>query len=121
MTLIAVAFHTGARDRDGWAIAVLERAQALSSARSSSAFARRLAEVAGGSPSVSTYLRWLTGRTTVPAWALLAAAQAAGTTLGELLAPPLGQAEIIARLTEMEQAIARLHTNAVPPPSEAWS
>jgi hypothetical protein len=67
------------------AIAVLERAQRLSEARSASGFARAIAELAGGSPSGTSYRRWITGEALVPAWALEAAAEAAGTTLPALL------------------------------------
>ena len=67
------------------AVAALERAQALSGARSANGFARLLAERASGSPSASTYRRWIIGEAVVPAWAIEVAAEAAGTTVQSLL------------------------------------
>ena len=68
------------------AVAALERAQALSGARSANGFARLLAERASGSPSASTYRRWIIGEAVVPAWAIEVAAEVAGTTVQGLLA-----------------------------------
>ena len=67
------------------AIAALGHAQRLAGARSANAFARLLGERAHGSPSPSTYRRWITGEAIVPAWALQAAADVAGTTVQALL------------------------------------
>jgi hypothetical protein len=67
------------------AVAALERAQALSGARSANGFARLLAERASGSPSASTYRRWIIGEAVVPAWAIEVAAEVAGTTVHALL------------------------------------
>src|SRR4051794_574362 len=66
------------------AIAALSDAQQLAGARSANAFARLLAERGHGSPSASTYRRWIAGEAIVPAWALQVAAEVAGTTVQEL-------------------------------------
>ena len=63
------------------AIAALARAQAISGARSANAFAKVLAERASGSPSASTYRRWIQGEAVVPAWVVEVAAEVAGTTV----------------------------------------
>jgi hypothetical protein len=44
-----------------------------------------MAERGSGSPSASTYRRWISGEAVVPAWALQVAAEVAGTTLQALL------------------------------------
>jgi len=67
------------------AIAALRHAQQLTGARSANAFARLLAERGHGSPSQSTYRRWIAGEAVVPAWALQVAADVAGTTVQSLL------------------------------------
>jgi hypothetical protein len=66
-------------------IRALEQAQARAGVRSAAAFARRLAERAGGPPDASTYQRWLRGDSLAPAWALVAAAEEAGEGLDGLL------------------------------------
>jgi hypothetical protein len=88
------------------AVAALDRAQALSGARSANAFARLLAERASGSPSASTYRRWIVGEAVVPAWAIEVAAEVAGTTVQGLLedeAPGLD-----AWRAQIEESIGRL-------------
>jgi hypothetical protein len=67
------------------AIAALSQAQQLAGARSANAFARLLAERGHGSPSASTYRRWIAGEAVVPAWAVQVAADVAGTTVQALL------------------------------------
>jgi hypothetical protein len=67
------------------AIAALRQAQHVSGARSANAFARQMSERGNGSPSASTYRRWIAGEAIVPAWALQVAAEVAGTTLQALL------------------------------------
>ena len=64
----------------------LRRAMALTGTeRNLSAFARKLSHVAGGEGTThSSVRRWLEGGT-IPAWALMAAADAAGTSVGTLL------------------------------------
>ena len=53
--------------------------------RNLSAFARKLNQVAGGEGTThSSVRRWLEGGT-IPAWALIAASDAAGTSVGALL------------------------------------
>jgi hypothetical protein len=67
------------------AIEALTQAQQLSGARSGNAFARMLSDRAHGSPSASTYRRWIAGEAVVPAWAIQVAADVAGTTVQALL------------------------------------
>jgi transcriptional regulator with XRE-family HTH domain len=77
----------------------LRRAMALSGTeRNLSAFARKLSQVAGaGGTTHSSVRRWLEGGT-IPAWALLAAAEAASTSVGALLEEaPSDLAEEVAR------------------------
>jgi hypothetical protein len=69
------------------AIDALRHAQQASGARSANAFARLMAERAHGSPSSSTYRRWITGEAIVPAWALQVAADVAGLSVHALLEP----------------------------------
>ena len=66
-------------------IAALRQAQAMSGARSANAYARLLAERGHGSPSASTYRRWISGEAVVPAWALQVAADVADTNVQALL------------------------------------
>ena len=72
------------------AVTALTRAQRLSEAPSGNAFARLLAERADGTPSGTSYRRWINEEALVPAWALEAAAEVAGTTLAELLRADIG-------------------------------
>jgi len=88
------------------AVAALERAQALSGARSANGFARLLAERASGSPSASTYRRWIIGEAVVPAWAIEVAAEVAGTTVQGLLADE--RAELDDWRAQIEESIGRL-------------
>jgi hypothetical protein len=93
------------------AIAALERAQALSGARSANAFARLLAERASGTPSPSTYRRWITGDAVVPAWAVEVAAEVAGTT-GQALfedQPP----RLEEWRTQVDETIGRLEAEII--------
>jgi hypothetical protein len=73
------------------------------------AFARRLAERGHGSPSQSTYRRWIAGEAVVPAWALELAADIAGATVESILDAELpsasGSDDWRARI---EDAIGRL-------------
>jgi hypothetical protein len=50
-----------------------------------SAFARLLRGRVGDGPAPNTVGRWLRGEQTIPAWALVACAEAVGADLGELL------------------------------------
>jgi hypothetical protein len=96
------------------AIAALRQAQQASGARSATAFARLLADHANGSPSASTYRRWITGEAIVPAWALQLAAEVAGLSVQQLLAGP-GSDEAFAddwRL-RVEDAIGRLESEMI--------
>jgi hypothetical protein len=88
------------------AVAALERAQALSGARSANGFARLLAERASGSPSASTYRRWILGEAVVPAWAVEVAAEVAGTTVQGLLEDE--RPELDAWRAQIEESIGRL-------------
>jgi hypothetical protein len=88
------------------AVKALERAQTLSGARSANRFAGLLAERASGSPSTSTYRRWILGEAVVPAWALEVAAEVAGTTVQGLLEDePVGLDDW---RTQIEESIGRL-------------
>jgi hypothetical protein len=91
------------------AIAALRHAQELAGARSASAFARLLAERGHGSPSQSTYRRWIAGEAVVPAWALQVAADVAESTVQALLDQE-SQPDTLPddRLTRIEDAIGRL-------------
>jgi hypothetical protein len=88
------------------AVAALERAQALSGARSANGFARLLAQRASGSPSASTYRRWIIGEAVVPAWAIEVAAEVAGTTVQGLLEDE--RPEFDDWRTQIEESIGRL-------------
>ena len=88
------------------AVAALERAQALSRARSANGFARLLAQRASGSPSASTYRRWIMGEAVVPAWAIEVAAEVAGTTVQHLLDNE--QPDLDDWRAQIEQSIGRL-------------
>jgi hypothetical protein len=88
------------------AVTALERAQVLSGARSANGFARLLAERASGSPSPSTYRRWILGEAVVPAWALEVAAEVAGTTIQGLLEDE--RPELADWRTHIEESIGRL-------------
>ena len=91
------------------AIAALRHAQHVSGARSANAFARLMAERGNGSPSASTYRRWIAGEAIVPAWALQVAAEVAGTTLQALLDAEEGvQATSHDWRARIEDAIGRL-------------
>jgi hypothetical protein len=90
------------------AIDALQRAQALSGARSAVAFARLLAERAGGSPSASAYRRWITGEAVVPAWALGVAAEVVGVAVAELVSGEPADAAPDQWRRQIEDAIGRL-------------
>jgi hypothetical protein len=90
-------------------IRALEQAQARAGVRSAAAFARRLAERAGGPPDASTYQRWLRGDSLAPAWALVAAAEEAGEGLDGLLGLVDGDRirQLEERLADVEAALQR--------------
>jgi hypothetical protein len=96
------------------AVTALTRAQRLSEAPSGSAFARMLAARAGGAPSGTSYRRWINEEALVPAWALEAAAEVAGTTLAELVSTDaaLGVASADWR-ARMEDTIGRLQAEII--------
>jgi hypothetical protein len=93
------------------AIAALERAQALSGARSANAFARLLAERANGTPSPSTYRRWISGDAVVPAWAVEVAAEVAGTTGQALFEDPAPRLD--EWRSQIDEAIGRLEAEII--------
>ena len=95
------------------AIDALKRAQGLSGARSAVAFARLLAERAGGSPSASAYRRWITGEAVVPAWALGLAADVVGTTVEQLLGAQSSAAAPHDWQLQIEDAIGRLESEMI--------
>jgi len=96
------------------AIAALSHAQQLAGARSANAFARLLSERGHGSPSASTYRRWIAGEAIVPAWAIQVAADVAGTTVQALLD---GQTDARAASEDwrarIEDAIGRLESEMI--------
>lgn len=95
------------------AIQALQRAQALSGARSAVAFARLLADRTGGSPSASAYRRWISGEAVVPAWALGVAADVIGITVEELVgADPAGSGSDSWR-QQVEDAVGRLESEMI--------
>lgn len=96
------------------AVATLARAQRMSGAASGSAFARMLAERAGGAPSGTSYRRWINEEALVPAWALEAAADVAGTTLAELASADAAlDTESADWRTRMEDTIGRLQAEII--------
>jgi hypothetical protein len=96
------------------AVTALARAQRMSDATSGSAFARMLAARAGGAPSGTSYRRWINEEALVPAWALEAAAEVAGTTLAALLAADNGlDAESADWRAQMEDTIGRLQAEII--------
>jgi hypothetical protein len=96
------------------AITALRHAQHASGARSANAFARLMAERAAGSPSASTYRRWITGEAIVPAWALQLAADVAGLSLSQLLADePSGETPGDDWRARVEEAIGHLESEMI--------
>lgn len=96
------------------AIAALRHAQQASGARSANAFARLMAERANGSPSASTYRRWIAGEAIVPAWALQVAAAIADVSVHALLEGH-GAEESLPNgwRTRVEDAIGRLESEMI--------
>ena len=96
------------------AIAALRHAQQISGARSANAFARLMAERGHGSPSASTYRRWITGEAIVPAWALQVAAEVASLSLQQLLADETsGETPSDDWRARIEDAIGRLESEMI--------
>lgn len=96
------------------AVAALVRAQRMSAAPTGSAFARMLAERAGGPPSGTSYRRWINEEALIPAWALEAAAEVAGTTLAALVTPDAAlDAESPDWRVQMEDTIGRLQAEII--------
>jgi Asp-tRNA(Asn)/Glu-tRNA(Gln) amidotransferase A subunit family amidase len=95
------------------AIDALRHAQQASGARSANAFARQMADRANGSPSASTYRRWITGEAIVPAWALEVAAEVAGLSLGALLEPHDAETPPDDWRARVEAAIGRLESEMI--------
>ena len=96
------------------AIAALRHAQHVSGARSANAFARLMAERGHGSPSASTYRRWITAEAIVPAWALEVAAEVAGMRVEQLLAGETsGQPPSEDWRSRIEDAIGRLESEMI--------
>jgi hypothetical protein len=94
-------------------IRALEQAQARAGVRSAAAFARRLAQRAGGSPDASTYQRWLRGDSLAPGWALVAAAEEAGEGLDELLGLAGDD-----RIRQLEERLAHVEATLQPPAAD---
>src|SRR4051812_16426539 len=96
------------------AIAALSHAQQLAGARSGNAFARLLAERGNGSPSASTYRRWIAGEAVVPAWAVQVAAEVADTTVQALFDAPGGTRPTAQDWqARVEDAIGRLESEMI--------
>jgi hypothetical protein len=96
------------------AIDALSQAQLLSGARSGNAFARMLAERAHGSPSASTYRRWIGGEAVVPAWAIQVAADVAGTSVQALLDGESGAPAVADDWrARIEDALGRLESEMI--------
>jgi hypothetical protein len=95
------------------AIDALQRAQALSGVRSAVAFARLLAERAGGSPSASAYRRWITGEAVVPAWALGVAAEVVGLTVEELVSRESAAATPDEWRRDVDDSLGRLEAEMI--------
>jgi hypothetical protein len=95
------------------AIDALRHAQQASGARSANAFARQMADRANGSPSASTYRRWITGEAIVPAWALQVAAEVTGLSLHTLLEPHEVDAPPDGWRARVEDAIGRLESEMI--------
>lgn len=89
------------------AATALRRAMALTGTeRNLSAFARRLNQVVGSEGTThSSVRRWLEGGT-IPAWALMAAADAADTSVGALLEE--GSSDLTAEVARQADEIRRL-------------
>lgn len=95
-------------------ISALRHAQLMTGARSANAFARLLAERGHGSPSASTYRRWITGEAVVPAWALQVAADVADTNVQALLdGHSDGQLAADDWRLQIEDAIGRLESELI--------
>jgi hypothetical protein len=96
------------------AIAALRYAQQASGARSSNAFARLMAERGNGSPSASTYRRWIAGEAIVPAWALQVAGEVAGVSPDQLFVDqPGAEAMPDDWRSRVEAAIGRLESEMI--------
>jgi hypothetical protein len=95
------------------AIDALRHAQQASAARSANAFARQMADRANGSPSASTYRRWITGEAVVPAWALEVAAEVAGLSLQALLEPRDAESPRDDWRARVEAALGRLESEMI--------
>src|SRR4051794_13588927 len=72
-----------------------------------------MADRANGSPSASTYRRWITGEAIVPAWALEVAAEVAGLSLHALLEPQDAEAPPDDWRARVEDAIGRLESEMI--------
>lgn len=96
------------------AIAALRHAQQVSGARSGNAFARLMAERGNGSPSPSTYRRWIAGEAVVPAWALQVAGEVAGVSPDQLFVDrPRAEAMPDDWRSRVEAAIGRLESEMI--------
>jgi hypothetical protein len=73
-----------------------------------------MAERAHGSPSASTYRRWIAGEAIVPAWALQVAADVANTSLQALLEDQsIGETTADHWRAHIEDAIGRLESEMI--------
>lgn len=100
--------RVGVDDYNAMALQALQRAQDARGVRSAEAFAKMLSARTGGSPSSSTYHRWLRGESPIPAWVLVAAAEEAGESLDTLVTSAEPRSAVADRLGEVEREIGGL-------------
>lgn len=91
----------------------LERAQKARGIRSAEAYAKLLADRTGGSPSSSTYHRWLRGETPIPLWVILVAAEESQQSLDSLLAEADLPQPLTARLDQLGDQIGVLQAQMI--------
>jgi hypothetical protein len=94
-------------------IRALERAQKVRGVRSAERFARLLADRTGGSPSSSTYHRWLRGEAPIPLWIVLAAAEEAQQSLDALFTDAELPPGVLDRLEQIDDLLGVLQAQMI--------
>jgi hypothetical protein len=94
-------------------VRALQRAQNARGVRSAEGFAKLLAERTGGSPSSSTYHRWLRGEAPIPLWIVLAAAEESQQSLDALLADAELPPGVLDRLDRIEDVLGVLQAQMI--------
>jgi hypothetical protein len=94
-------------------IRALEQARKARGVRSAESFARLLADRTGGSPSSSTYHRWLRGEAPIPLWIVLAAAEESQQSLDTLLADAELPVGVLSRLDHIEDLLGVLQAQMI--------